>query len=259
MRRPQKILFVSSPGLGHLFPLIPLAWAFRAQGHEVVIAIAEHAERAAASGLEVVDVAPDYNQIDVFQRVQAENPDFATTVAARPAIDMEDWAIMIAAVNRSLIDRLIALTDEWQPDLVVYEQGATAGLYAAARAGVPAVQRNHSSIRTRGMHGAIASFLTDFHERYDLPSALPQPQATIESFPPSMLLGVEPEGWFMSWVPYGGGTVIDRASLARRDRPLIGVTLGTIQLQAFGLDAIHSIVAAAAKVPADFILALGDL
>jgi calicheamicinone 4-hydroxyamino-4,6-dideoxy-alpha-D-glucosyltransferase len=254
----MKVLVASSPGLGHLFPLIQLAWAFRTNGHQVVMATAEHAARAAACGLDVVDVAPDFSSVAVFKQVAKDNPDFASTVATRPAVDLEEWAVQIAAVNRPMVDGIVALTDEWKPDLVVYEQGATFGLIAAARAGVPAVQRNHGALQTRGMHDAIAGFLTDLLETYDISGPLPKPVVTIESFPPSMLVDREPEGWFMRWVSYGGGAVLS-GSRRQSNRPQVAVTMGTIELQAFGLHALESILAAVAPVSADFVLALGDL
>lgn len=254
----MKVLFVSSPGLGHLFPLIQLAWAFCTNGHEVVIATAEHASRAASCGLEVVDVAPDFSSVAVFEQVAKDNPDFTSTVATLPAVNLEEWAVQIAAVNRPLIDGLIALTDEFKPDLVVYEQGATAGLIAAAWAGVPAIQRNHGALETREMHDAIAGFLTDLLDKYEIAATLPKRAVTIESFPPSMLVDREPEGWFMRWVSYGGGAVLN-GWRSPGDRPQVAVTMGTIELQAFGLGAVESILAAAAQVPADFVLALGDI
>jgi calicheamicinone 4-hydroxyamino-4,6-dideoxy-alpha-D-glucosyltransferase len=253
----MRVLFVSSPGIGHLFPLIQLAWGFRTAGHDVVVAVAEHAAKAAAAGLEVVDVAPDFSAVAVFEQVAKDNPRFAETVASRPAVNLEEWGVQIAAVNRPLIDRTIALTDDFRPDLVVYEQGATAGLLAAARAGVPAVQRNQSAWRTRGMHESIASFLTDFTDKYQL--TLPKPAVVVESFPPSLLLEEEPEGWFMRWVPYGGGAVLGDRFPAAPPRPEVAVTMGTIELQAFGIAALEPILAGAAEVDADFVLALGDL
>lgn len=255
----MKVLFVSSSGIGHLFPLIPLAWAFRASGHDVVVATAEHAERAARAGLDVVDVAPHFSSVAAFEQVARDNPDFLTTVATRPATDLAEWAVQIAAVNRPLIDGLVALTDEFEPDLVVYEQGATAGLLAAARAGVPAVQRNHGTFATGRMHEAIAAYLGDLVDKYDLAGPLPTPVVRIESFPPSMILGRAPEGWFMRWVPYGGGEVHAGRWATTADRPRVAVTMGTIELQAFGLGAVESIIAAAAGVDAEFVLALGDL
>ena len=254
----MKVLFVSSPGLGHLFPLVQLAWAFRASGHDVVMATAAIGEQAAGCGLEVVDVAPDFSPVSVMEQVAKDNPDFMTTIATRPAVNLEEWGVQIAAANRPLIDGVIELTDDWRPDMVVYEHGATAGLFAAARAGVPSVQRNHGGFATRGMHDAIAAFLGDFFDTYDIPSPLPRPDISIESFSPSML-DREPEGWFMRWVSYGGGAVLDGWRPPASDRPLVAVTMGTIELQAFGLGAVGSILAAAAEVNADFVLALGDL
>ena len=253
----MRVLFVSSPGAGHLLPLIPLAWGFRAAGHDVIVAVAEHAQRAAAAGLEVVDVAPDYSAVKVFEQVAKDNPRFAETVATRPAIDLEEWGVQIAAVNRPLVERTIALVDDWRPDLVVYEQGATVGLLAAARGGVPAVQRNQSAWRTRRMHQAIVAYLGDFMERFEL--TLPAPIITIESFPPSLLVETEPEGWFMRWVSYGGGAVLGDRLPPKPARPEVAITMGTIELQAFGIDTVTPILAAAAEVDADFVLALGDL
>lgn len=253
----MRVLFVSSPGIGHLFPLVQLAWSFRTAGHDVVVALAEHTQKAAAAGLEVVDVAPDYSAVKVFEQVAKDNPRFAETVATRPAIDLEEWGVQIAAVNRPLVDRTIALADDFTPNLVVYEQGATVGLLAAARAGVPAIQRNQSAWRTRGMHASIASFLTDLMEKHQV--TLPKPSVMIESFPPSLLLEAEPEGWFMRWVPYGGGAVLGDRLPASPPRPEVAITMGTIELQAFGIGAVAPVIAAAAEVDADFVLALGDL
>ncbi|WP_159941975.1 MULTISPECIES: nucleotide disphospho-sugar-binding domain-containing protein [unclassified Nocardiopsis] len=253
----MRVLFSSSPGLGHFFPLVQLAWAFRADGHEVLVTIAEHAERAAAAGLEVVDVAPDYSAVAVFEQVARDHPDFAARMAARPEADIEEWAVQIAAVNRPMVERTMDLVDRWRPDLVVYDQGATVGLLAAARCGVPAVQRNQSAWRTGRMHEEVAAELGDLCERYAL--SVPKPDVTVESFPPSMLTGVAEEGWFMRWVPYGGGGVLGDRLPPPPERPRVAVTMGTIELQTFGLGMLEPILRAAADVPADFVLALGDI
>src|SRR5919108_2182509 len=57
---PMKILFATAPGYGLTLPLIPLAWAARAAGHEVLLATtAEMTEAGARAGLGVVDVFED--------------------------------------------------------------------------------------------------------------------------------------------------------------------------------------------------------
>ncbi|OLT29960.1 hypothetical protein BJF83_09730 [Nocardiopsis sp. CNR-923] len=253
----MRVLFSSSPGVGHFLPLVQLAWAFRADGHDVLVTIAEHADKAAAAGLEVVDVAPDYSAVAVFERVAREHPDFAARMAERAEAPIEDWAIQVAAVNRPMVERTMDVADQWRPDLVVYDQGATVGLLAAARRGVPSVQRNQSAWRTGALHENVARELADLCERYDL--TVPEPDVTVESFPPSMLSGTPEEGWFMRWVPYGGGHVVGDRLPRPGSRPRVAITMGTIELQTFGLDMLDPLLAAAADTPADFVLALGDI
>lgn len=253
----MRVLFCAHPGMGHYLPLVPLAWSFLTAGHEVIGTIADHAESASRSGLEIVDVAPDFDMTAINQQLVRDFPDFPATVATRPAIDLEEWAPALAGINRPMVDRIIAVTDEWRPDLVVYDQGTTAGLLAAARAGVPAVQRNMSAWRTRGMHEAIAAHLTEYLDRYRI--SLPRPQVVIESFTPSMLTGLTPEGWFMRWMPYAGGGVLGDRLPRRSDRPRVVISMGTVELQMFGVDELKYVIDAAADVDAEFVLAVGGV
>jgi hypothetical protein len=36
----MRALFVAGPGVGHVFPMVPLAWALRGRGHDVLVATA---------------------------------------------------------------------------------------------------------------------------------------------------------------------------------------------------------------------------
>ena len=55
----MRVLVVASPGTGHVFPLVPVSWALRSEGHDVLVASAgDGVQRAASAGLTAVDVAP---------------------------------------------------------------------------------------------------------------------------------------------------------------------------------------------------------
>ncbi|NYD52534.1 UDP:flavonoid glycosyltransferase YjiC (YdhE family) [Actinomadura luteofluorescens] len=253
----MRVMFCSHPGLGHFFPLVHLAWAFRTAGHEVIATIAGPTEGAAGSGVEIVDAAPGFSMEAVNKRLAREHPEFVRTVATKPAINLDEWGPGFAAINRPLIDGIMALTDDWGPDLVVYDQGTTAGLFAAARAGAPAVQRNVSAWRTRGMHEAAAAHLPDVCERYGV--TISKPAVTIEEFPPSMLAGERPEGWFMRWLPHSGGSVVGDRLLQPPERRRVAVSMGTVELQMLGTGTMRTIIDAAAGVDAEFVLALGGV
>jgi calicheamicinone 4-hydroxyamino-4,6-dideoxy-alpha-D-glucosyltransferase len=252
-----RVLFCSHPGLSHFLPLVQLAWAFRTEGHDVLVSIADCAAQAAGSGLEIVDVAPDFDMNAINQRVATEHPDLMAAMSTTPMIDLEYWAAGLAAVNRPLVPGNIALADDWQPNLVVYDQASTVGLLVADRRGVPAVQQNLGGFSTGRMHKAIAEHLADLCSHYGV--AASEPAVTLEFYPPS-LLNRQAEGRFMRWVPYNGGTVVPgRLPAPPTGRPRIAVSMGTTELQAFGLGPLASIVEAGARVGADFVLAVGEV
>ncbi|ONI76346.1 hypothetical protein ALI144C_37465 [Actinosynnema sp. ALI-1.44] len=253
----MRVLFTSTPGIGHAFPLVPLAWAMRAAGHEVLFAFAEHTAKIRDAGLPVVDAAPGYQAMEVLGKAFQERPVVMETFTQVPLQqDLTLWAPVFAEINRPLVARTVAVAKEWQPDIVVHEHIATFGLIAAAACGVPAVQRNLGTFRTNRMHAATAEHLGDL-DRYGL-DALPDPVLALENVPPSMLAGAPPEGPFMRELPYNGGAVLDDDLSVPGPRPRIAVTLGTTGPQFQGIAPVERVVALAPEVDAEFVILLGD-
>ena len=136
----MRVLVVSAPLLGHLMPLLPLASALRAAGHEVLLAAGGGGDTA---GLPVRDVAGGLRFGAVALRVTAAHP----LRARRELAGRGGTAVvgeLFGRVNASLADAVVALVGEWRPDLVIHEPLAVAGAFAAARHGVPAVLQENS-------------------------------------------------------------------------------------------------------------------
>ncbi|WP_199444315.1 nucleotide disphospho-sugar-binding domain-containing protein [Umezawaea beigongshangensis] len=254
----MRVLFCSTDGVSHLFPLVPLAWAMRAAGHEVLVTFAEQTDQAVASGLHVVDAAPGFDGMAIFDKTLEDNPEFARMWWSETlGDDPSRFALMPAELNRPFFERTFALVEQWRPDLVVYEQTAAYGLIVAAKLGVPAVQRNLGIVRTGNLHRAIADLLPDVFERYGVPGFVP-PALVLETVPPSMFPFDRPEGEFVRDVVFTGGAVLGDRLPERGDRPRIAITLGTNRPGTDGLGPLKGLLASSSSVDAEFVLALGE-
>jgi len=95
----------------------------------------------------------------------------------------------------------------------------------------------------------------DIFRRFGL-DAIPKPDVHIDVAPPSFK---QPEGWSMRYVPYNGGGQLPGWLTARPERARIAVTLGTVAPMMTGLGPVERIAAAAEKIDAEFVLALGSV
>lgn len=255
----MRVLLTSVPAVGHFFPLVPLAHAFRAAGHEVLVALAEHPEWAASAGLPVVDPAPGYEAVAIAMRTLEEDPAFRDEWFQQigPDRDISPRARMFAGFNAPLVAGTLELAESWRPHLVVHEQTTSVGAMVAAKLGVPAVQRNIGPVVTNRTHQLTAELLGDLCEKYGIPP-VPATAAIVELLPPSMLTAPA-EGWFMGGAPYNGGGLLGHALPRKPDRPQVVLSMGGgFSAKFFGLGAMHPLLASAAEVDADFVLALGS-
>ncbi|GAA1338608.1 glycosyltransferase [Catellatospora bangladeshensis] len=130
----MKILFSSLGSHGHTYPLLPLAAAAAAQGHDVTYATsAEFAGAVERLGLRHLTAG-------LSQR-EALAATFGPGEPGRPgAVPEEVIAEVFGRVlPRSFHDDLVPFLAEWRPDLVVHEIGNPGAGLAARTAGVPAL------------------------------------------------------------------------------------------------------------------------
>lgn len=251
----MRVLFVSSPGIGHIFPLVPLAWALRASGHDVLVATSGSGLAAAQAGLPVVDVLPDVDFEAMRAQMIRDRPDIAQVMRTQPLRDVRQAAEIFARMSSLIADPVVGLAQRWHPDVVVQSQLQGAGLLAAAKLGVPAVDHGFGFVRTEAMPALLRGHMAEPFERHGV-TDLPR-QAMIDVAPPSML-EAEPIGWSMAYLPYNGGAALPDWLTNPSRRPRIAVTLGTVAPRMTGLDPLRNLIDSANRVDAEFVLALGD-
>lgn len=254
----MRVLFVSTPGVGHLFPMVPLAWALRSAGHDVLVATAGPSLAAAQAGLPVVDVAPEFDRAAMLARLKQANPALAGRIRERQEMrltDLRQAAAIAASTSMPLADRTVALARRWRPELIVQSQIQGAGLVAAGVLGVPVIEHGFGLARTDGMAALHRDHMHEAFTRHD--TDVPDHIAAIDVAPPSML-DAPPSGWSMRYVPYNGGAVLPDWLAEPGDRPRVAVTLGSVESAlGLGMSPARRVLDAAATVDAEFVLALG--
>jgi hypothetical protein len=134
------MLFSSSPGDGHLLPLLPLARAMRRRGHEIAFATSDgHRQQLSAESFPLFAMG-----ITAAELLARLGP-FLPQIMAAPIEHRRSVAFpRIFAVDYAptKIDDLLAVCASWEPDVLVYECADLAAPLVAAALDLTSV--NHS-------------------------------------------------------------------------------------------------------------------
>lgn len=129
----MRVLFTHQPGFGHWHPLVPLAQALEAAGHEVAFAtVPTFCPKVEANGFRCFPVGAAETDEELRQRGEQQ----ASLTPEQRAAFM--WTNVFAGVRaeRSLLD-MLAVAREWQPAVIVRDLTEFAGLIAAESLGIP--------------------------------------------------------------------------------------------------------------------------
>ena len=228
----MRVLCTSTPMEGVVGPLLPIAHALRARGHEVLLAVGPDVQgRVEAAGLEATVVGPP--AMDAFIRTMSD-----PVAAESPGVGPIFGAAMFGAVFApDLLPQLRLIADEFGPDAVVHPPVEVASPIVAAERGAPSVTYGFGQLLDDAMVRALADRVAPLWEAAGLS---PDAHAGIyrdcflDPCPPSMRLGgtaparvvqlIQPE------IPEAGSDSLPAEIAALGDRPVLYVTLGTVPL-----------------------------
>ncbi len=128
----MRILISASPGVGHLLPLLPVARAARARGHDVVIAAgASLAGIAEGAGFRFEAIGPE-----TLGQAAAAFPEIATFTGRRRAV-LTFKSVFCGPVAAGMADGLDAIAAGWRPDVMVREDLEFGSSLVAEGRGIP--------------------------------------------------------------------------------------------------------------------------
>ncbi|WP_143261613.1 nucleotide disphospho-sugar-binding domain-containing protein [Allokutzneria sp. NRRL B-24872] len=259
----MRVLFLPIPGIGHSFPTVPLAWALRAAGHEVLFGTAYAGVAVERAGLPVVDIGLGADQPEVFAELERRYPELNAKMRGDNGAgltDMLEAVPVFAGITEQITLPVTDLAEAWRPDVIVHGALHGAALIAAAKLGVPSVDLGDGFGRTVDVPEAMYERLSHAFAEHGAPG-LPETRIKIDVAPPSMV-GGSSEGWPMRYVPFNGGAVVPDwlpPNAPEPQRPRIGVTLGSVAVHLGGLGPVAAVLEAAGDLDAEFVLALGDV
>ena len=230
----MRILFTSSPGWGHVHPLVPLAQAFLERGDEVLWGTgADSARRLVAEGIPAAGAGLEAQvaMAELFRRYPEVHD-----VAPASRSDFMFPRLFGTIKAPAMFADLAPVAREWSPDLVVSDTAEFAGPLIAATLGIPAVSHAFGGLLPEPRVSATAEAVEALWKEAGLD---PRPYGGmydhlyLDIFPPSMQPAERPHvsatqplrpGAFAS----AGDEVTPDWVTSSTGTPLVYVTLGTV-------------------------------
>lgn len=261
----MRILFSGVPQYGHLLPLLPLATAARAAGHDVALVTSATLAEAVAPLL-VLAAGPDMTQMGAehLRREQGEATDAGADDVGR--------RFLFGTRVDLTADAAICAARDFEPDLLVAEPLDAVGPVVAAALGIPWAVHAFGPTSTEmvGMAPSVAlqEVMEDAVGRELVRRGLVAADRIAYLDPCPELL--QPAGW--TPVPerivvrpqaYSGTDSRRSASVPvdRQERVSVAVTLGTVTVATIGdpglLDAVLRSISSTAALDVDVVATLG--
>ena len=132
----SRILFTTQAAYGHFHPLVPLAKALKEAGHDVAFATAESFRPAVeASGFRCFPAGMDF--------LLTATIDWGATFPVMADVDPEEQLAHVIGLlwgkvtAERMVPDLVAIAEDWPPDLIVRENCEFGGCVAAELLGIP--------------------------------------------------------------------------------------------------------------------------
>ncbi|KZB88329.1 nucleotide disphospho-sugar-binding domain-containing protein [Amycolatopsis regifaucium] len=224
----MRVLLTAWAWPSHLYALVPMAWALRSAGHDVLLASQPAAETwVTGTGLPGATVGTDVPAADMVRRYvlpSTKDTDVPWGGAARGGSGPRAMEMFLAHAE-SMTGGLVELAGRWRPDLVVYDPTALAGPICAAAAGVPAVRHLYGTDLMLRARTVLPSALAPLAERHGVTGFDPFGACTIDPTPASLQLPSDYRRLPIRYLPFNGPGPLP-APPPRDRRPTVCVSWG---------------------------------
>nr|4LDP_A Chain A, NDP-forosamyltransferase [Saccharopolyspora spinosa]4LDP_B Chain B, NDP-forosamyltransferase [Saccharopolyspora spinosa]4LEI_A Chain A, NDP-forosamyltransferase [Saccharopolyspora spinosa]4LEI_B Chain B, NDP-forosamyltransferase [Saccharopolyspora spinosa] len=253
----MRVLFTPLPASSHFFNLVPLAWALRAAGHEVRVAICPNmVSMVTGAGLTAVPVGDELDLISLAAKNElvlgsgvsfdekGRHPELFDELLSINSGRDTDAVEQLHLVDDRSLDDLMGFAEKWQPDLVVWDAMVCSGPVVARALGARHVrmlvaldvsgwlrsgfleyqESKPPEQRVDPLGTWLGAKLAKFGATFD--EEIVTGQATIDPIPSWMRLPVDLDYISMRFVPYNGPAVLPEWLRERPTKPRVCITRG---------------------------------
>ncbi|MFI9080867.1 nucleotide disphospho-sugar-binding domain-containing protein [Streptomyces sioyaensis] len=247
----MRVLILSTPESTHFTTMVPLAWALRGAGHEVLVAGQPDIVPAAQSaGLCTVTVGREYHAQDLLTPpLPPDRRPIEVTGPPTPqyiAMGAKLWALHA----RYLFPRYLEVARQFRPDLVVSEQLDYAALLVGGTLRIPVVSHRWGvDPLSPLMWETAVDTLQGTCDRNGIEGGLPLPDVVLDPAPPELLYPGTPEGTPIRHVPFNGTGPVPAWLRRPDDKPRVIVSMGRQTIALGGIPLFRTLIEAFARLP----------
>jgi len=221
----MRIVFTCWAWPTHLHAMVPLAWACRIAGHDVLVASQPGLiDAISRTGLPAAPVGRDVDAVATFRDIAAAPPPAA---ARRPGGGGPRVLGLLTTLAETMVDDLVDVARDWRADLIVHDPTAFAAPVAAAVLDIPAVRHLYGtdlmSVVGRFLPGALAPL----SDKLGLDAVDPFGVATVDPCPTGLQVDTDVRRLPMRYVPHNGPGLPPPRLTGPSGRPRVCVTWGT--------------------------------
>lgn len=218
----MRVLFVTNPAEGHFYPMVPLAWALRSAGADVLVTAPEaFAGEVIGAGL---PVRANCGPLDMIETMRPDNGDGPPRQAPSQDEVRRNTAKGFAKLAALALPGTLDVVASWRPDVIVAESAALAAPVAAEKFGVPYLEHRWGLAVAPELSAIAGEELAAMSGHGD--RAIPV--GVLDVCPPSFQRQDAPQGHRFRYVPYNGPAQLSDWVLRPRTKPRVCLTLGTV-------------------------------
>jgi UDP:flavonoid glycosyltransferase YjiC (YdhE family) len=271
-----RVLFTSLAARPHVLALVPLAWAFRAAGHDVRVAAQPSvSDMISRCGLPAVAVGGDHDLVADIMDFLRRHPTLMRPDGQLAVMDggpQGEFGLPWIRSAEAIAPDLIAFGERWRPQLVVTDPMFYAGPVLAEVLGVPLVRHLWGPDWRKSGYG-LGGFaegqttvdwppeLVRLFESYGVRSAVDFAAGTVDPFPPSLQVPGLANRVTMRQVPYNGSEVLPGWLAEPPALPRVCVTCSTSNMPILGEEGFYvpKVLAGLAGLEVEIVVAIGRL